>query len=73
MGLLELGGLFSKSGRLCAGIKHPGVLSRAGEGGLRAPCALGSSGCNGDVVPASPGCVRGISLPMLACWLHLAS
>lgn len=72
-GLPEPGGLFSKSGRLCAGKKHPGVLSRAGEGGGRHPMQEGSGGCGGDTVPASPGCVRGISLPALARRLRLAS
>lgn len=72
--LLEPGRLFSKSGRSCAGKKHPGALGRDGEGGLCwHPMQEGSGGCGGDMVPASPGCVRGISLPALARRLCLAS
>lgn len=43
MGLLELGGLFSKSGRSCAGKKRAGVLSKA-EGPLPAPCRRAAVG-----------------------------
>lgn len=62
-GLLELGGLFSKSGRSCAGKKHPGVLCKAGEGSLPAPRAGGQQW---ETVPASPGRVWGISLHLPA-------
>lgn len=75
VGLLELGGLFSKSGRSCARKKHPGVLSKTGEGGLcRHPVQEGSRGCSGDAVSASPGRLWGISLhlPAGSAW-HLGA
>lgn len=41
----ELGGLFSKSGRSCARKKHPGVLSKAGEGASAGtPCKRAALG-----------------------------
>lgn len=75
VGLLELGGLFSKSGRSYARKKHPGVLSKTGEGGLcRHPVQEGSRGCSGDAVSASPGRLWGISLhlPAGSAW-HLGA
>lgn len=45
VGLLELGGLFSKFGRSCARKNHPGVLSKTGEGASAgSPCRRAAVG-----------------------------